>query len=754
MSPELQRLILIARRHPRLALRCYQRLQQQASAAGNTACALDVLYQRYFTLERLGEAGQLQEELEHGLQLARQQCLAVQAGKLLEALGRVHFTHSEYREAIDCWTQCIDNSLLSGDLASGVEARIGLSQISNELGDPGQGARYFMDAAGLIDQLDDHYLAAKLALNRGVNYFHFNRIDDAEQQFRLGLQHAQEGGIGEYVAEAYWHIGHVLYDRCDYAAARQHTELALQLAQKHGYLWLRSVAYDTLASVLQAQGDVPAAMVLCEQALEFAELTGSLYQQARHLGTLSALAEQQQDIPRALAWARRQHAVEAEMNRLSAPERMQALRDYDLLQKPVDEQLLDLSADPLINHGTQSALQLLAERAAGILRIDWLGVWVFERPARQCRCVAQSPQGQLAQIVLGASQQPQLCRHLLATASPVVAPDARLHPAAGDLLALFPGLTVQSALEMPLRVLNATVGVVSFVQTGSPRKWSREDQQRAAHVCHLFERVFVNQERERLQEEMQLSEKMASLGRLVAGVAHEINTPVGISITAISHLQGELKSLGLQLAEGRLAKSALQAFMHTANDSVGLTLRNLERAAGLITSFKEVAVDQGSDVFRAISLRHYLEEIFSNLGPVLRRSGHAWELAFPDGDIECQTYPGALAQIITNLVNNSLLHGFEQQQHGRMTVTVRRSEGLDVLLEYRDDGAGMAPDILRRMFDPFFTTKLGQGGSGLGMNIVYNLVTGRLKGRISAESQPGQGVRFLIGLPQLEPTAE
>lgn len=247
------------------------------------------------------------------------------------------------------------------------------------------------------------------------------------------------------------------------------------------------------------------------------------------------------------------------------------------------------------------------------------------------------------------------------------------------------------------------------------------------------------------QENLVRSEKLAGLGALVAGVAHELNTPIGNALTVATTLQDHTRTINQEFQTG-LRRASLEDFLAEARTAGELIVRNLHRAADLMTSFKHVAVDQTSENRRDFDLRTTLEEIVATLLPMLKKTPHRLNLDIPAG-IVLNSYPGALGQIVTNLVNNSLLHAFEQQDSGLMTLSATLLNNRQVQLTFSDNGIGMSPETLKHIFDPFFTTRLGQGGSGLGMSIVHNLIYSLLDGVIEVESSPGQGTRFTISLP-------
>jgi two-component system, NtrC family, sensor kinase len=248
---------------------------------------------------------------------------------------------------------------------------------------------------------------------------------------------------------------------------------------------------------------------------------------------------------------------------------------------------------------------------------------------------------------------------------------------------------------------------------------------------------------QRAQKQLVESEKMAALGSLVAGVAHEINTPVGTALTASSLLDQRTREFGDLVAAGQIRKADLTRFMESVRETAGLVLSNINRAAELIQSFKQVAVDQTSDSRRVFNLQIYLNEIVTSLSPNLRKAAARVEVIC-DPAIEMNSYPGALAQVITNLIMNAVKHAFEHRQGGLISIRVERGGVGKIKLIFKDNGKGMPTEVLVRIFDPFFTTKRGAGGTGLGMHIVYNLVTQQLGGSIVAQSVFGEGTTFLL----------
>lgn len=246
----------------------------------------------------------------------------------------------------------------------------------------------------------------------------------------------------------------------------------------------------------------------------------------------------------------------------------------------------------------------------------------------------------------------------------------------------------------------------------------------------------------RLQRNIIETEKMAALGGLVAGVAHEVNTPLGVGVSMASLLDIKVQEYKQRYEDGQLTPSDTDKFMQVASDSSQMIVSNLIRAADLIRSFKQVAVDQSCEEKRRFNLKQTLLGIIATLNPLFKRTQHEIHVECPD-NIEMFSYPGALSQIITNFVSNSLTHGFDAVDKGNITISAVHDKH-KVLLTYHDDGNGIPAGNLNKIFEPFFTTRRGDGGSGLGLHIIYNLATHTLEGEIECSSDAQRGTTFYL----------
>lgn len=453
--------------------------------------------------------------------------------------------------------------------------------------------------------------------------------------------------------------------------------------------------------------------------------------------------------------------------------------------------LLNVSQSPAVDGGDQAqAIRLVLDCACEGLAVERAGVWFYdgEREAIVCELlIDRRNRDELRDIRLNAEQFPTYFQ-ALATERVIAAADACADPRTAEFRdSYLQPLGINAMLDAPIRHHGRMVGIICCEHLGPPREWSQDEATFAGALADLVGRAMnaresrdarrsleeANQQLEarvaertetlsatlrRLQEAQEhlvAVEKHAALGRIVAGIAHELNTPLGNAVMTASALQDRMKPLLLQFETGQLKRSVLHDGLNGARDSLALLMNNLHRAAELIQQFKQVSVDQASERRRSFDAAEVVGEVLGTLGPRVKRSLHRLETELQPG-LRCDSFPGPLGQVVSNLVLNALVHAFDESQAGSVLVHVSGDgeAGGDghVLLRVIDNGHGMSEAVRERLFDPFFTTRLGQGGSGLGMNIVQALVLRVLGGSIRVESQPEVGscieVRFPLTAPR------
>jgi signal transduction histidine kinase len=324
---------------------------------------------------------------------------------------------------------------------------------------------------------------------------------------------------------------------------------------------------------------------------------------------------------------------------------------------------------------------------------------------------------------------------------------------------LLPGSRMmKTMLFRPLRAGNRLLGVLS-IQSDLSKAYGPRELDIFRTLCAYGAIALANAEAYQeldsamatlrdTQDQLVQQAKLASLGQLVAGLAHEVNTPVGIMMTAASHLSEMTRSLRERIDTGQLRRSQLIEFMEQAEESGRLMVGTSRRAADLVTAFKQVAADQVMADLREIDLLDYLQDIVAMVDSLMKPRGILARTEFPDGQtIRMTVSPGLLSQIVTNLLQNTVVHAFDGIANPVVTVTGRRTESGRIQIQVADNGRGMDPETCTKVFEPFFTTRRGKGGTGLGLHIVHNMVTGPMRGEIRVESTPGQGTCFIVDLP-------
>lgn len=306
------------------------------------------------------------------------------------------------------------------------------------------------------------------------------------------------------------------------------------------------------------------------------------------------------------------------------------------------------------------------------------------------------------------------------------------------LISLVRDVTEERRVRQQIQELNAGLELRVAERTADLQHANRELSQTLASL-------------QQAQRQLVQSEKLAALGALVAGVAHELNTPIGNGLTVASTFEHRVQELAARVQAG-IRRSELNQFLVDAQQGADILLRNLTRASELIHSFKQVSVDRTSSQRRRFQLAELVAEILTTLSPSMRKSACKVERDIDPG-LVMDSYPGPLGQVLTNLVNNAMLHAFGEGEAGSIVIQARALDEARLLLEFSDNGRGIKTEDLNHVFEPFFTTRLGQGGSGLGLHIAHNLVSHVLGGSIEVHSAPGQGARFTLTLPLCAPGA-
>ena len=443
--------------------------------------------------------------------------------------------------------------------------------------------------------------------------------------------------------------------------------------------------------------------------------------------------------------------------------------------------LFELSKSTLIDCGYFAlAAEEIARAACKGLGGAISSIWLLNAEKDRLNCAAMIVNGvaeEAEHVYFSKHHVPQYFAYLLEQQH-IIADDVNAHPATQGFKELYTGpLDIRSMINVPICVNGMLVGGVGCDHIGSARHWSTDDVGYMSALAEIAARALAAEAKMHAQEQVILahasleaqvvertrslkaaleqlqqaqkqliqSEKMAALGGLVAGVAHEINTPLGISVTAASHLRDAATVANTRYQAGELDQDAFEEFLNDTTETSIIILRNLERAAQLVTSFKRVAVNQSDERITKFNLHDSLQDLVRSLSPECKKNNVICNLS-GDAKIVVESYPSALDQVVTNLVMNALRHAFADRPSGTIDIKVS-AEGEFAQIAVHDDGEGIAPDIESRIFEPFVTSKRDNGGTGLGLHISYNLVTQKLHGILAAESVPRQGATFTIRIP-------
>lgn len=451
------------------------------------------------------------------------------------------------------------------------------------------------------------------------------------------------------------------------------------------------------------------------------------------------------------------------------------------MSKSLYDILLDVSKSSMIDDGDLNAAGLLILTAATHgLRINRAGIWLFSED-KQTICGKMLIDGDDCKL------DTDLCllrqdfpRYFdtLDTERAVVANNAREDKSTNEFSEsyLIP-LGITSMLDAPIRHRGTMLGIICCEHQGDMREWNNEEVAFASALADTYGRAIsaaqrndyeqqlkeINEQLEQkindrtnvlqdalrnlnhTQAKLIESEKLASIGRLVSGLAHEINTPLGIAVTSSSHCLSELKRVQKLYSDEALNEAEFAQFLTELDDGLGLINDNLNRAATLVQNFKLSGSIHSSNEEEQFELRSCIDLTLKSVQPLLKKNQIDCQL-LPSPEIKLNSYPGAIAQIITNLITNSIHHAFNNTADKKVRIQLAQTPE-QIIIHYRDNGCGIAAEIRPKIFEPFFTTARRTGGSGLGLSIVYNLVTQKLGGEIVIDEDQNQGAGFSIRIP-------
>ena len=457
------------------------------------------------------------------------------------------------------------------------------------------------------------------------------------------------------------------------------------------------------------------------------------------------------------------------------------------MKPELEEIMLRVSQSPLIDAGAQeAAVRLVLGSVCEGLAIARAGVWFFDESVSGIRCqllIDRANQTETENILLTERDFPRYFDALQQERA-VVANDACTDPATSEFRdGYLKPLGVTSMLDVPIRHHGRVIGIICAEHTGPMRMWNPDEVTFASGLADLVGRAInahisqhaqdelaeLNRQLEskvvarttdleaaiqrlrQTQDDLIQSEKLASLGQVVAGIAHELNTPIGNAMTVIPTIADRAAQLKAMVEGGSMRKSDLVDGLIAISEMCCLADRSVNRAGALVASFKQVAVDQVSERRRPFDLRDVVEENLDTLGPGLKHQPWLIDNQVPPG-IACDGFPGPLGQVLTNLIQNAVTHGLAGRSAGRVEISAH-SDGRLMELSVADDGVGIDSVTVMRAFEPFYTTKLGQGGSGLGLAICYRIVTTVLAGEIRLQASPGTGTRVTVYMPVRIPGA-
>lgn len=595
---------------------------------------------------------------------------------------------------------------------------------------------------------------------------------------------AQASGSGDLLTDASIGLARAALLQGDLPSARQQAEQGLAMAEQQqepdkevDLLWALAEVHQAEDQRLQRPPQASQALSWYQRALQRADGLEAYTPQVRLLDAAAKAAAAQGRFEQAYHWAQRanelrqrsfseetsrrssalqvHHQIERaraeseHLRRLAESEaaRFQLLRDsHEVLQH------LGLIGQEITNElETDRVFNVMERHIHALLDAPCMSVYLLDESGSQLYCAFGMEDGEpFIDPPIPMSSERSLAVRCLKERREYLLN----RPSEEGLGEQVPGTSeLQSLLFAPLAVGDRVIGVMTIQ---SPRADAYGERQQVifrtlcSYIAIALDNAGAYLRVSELQRQLMAQEKLAALGAMVAGVAHELNTPIGNSLLIASTLLGATDEFAQQVEQKVLKRSDWERYADRTRDGLEVINRSMQTAATLVSSFKQVAVDRSSEQRREFGLRELCEQCLQTLSLQLRRANVEWQLHI-DAQVQLDSYPGAFGQALIILLNNAMAHAFEGREAGRIDIGAQALDAERVQLWVQDDGVGMAAEVCERIFEPFFTTKFGRGGSGLGLSIAHNIVTGLLGGRISVQSSLGRGSRFVMELQRVAP---
>ena len=715
------------------------------------------------------------------LQMAQNHHLFAAEARLLNLIGRAYYAAAQYQEAMQTWGRCLEVAELSAEYGAWIKAKMGVGQIYDALGDPSSAVEMHQEAIDRSQVLGDDWLQLQAHINLGVNLHRLRRSDEALAAFNFALDTARRLNHEDDVAECLMRIGEVQLAMHVFSRAAVSLESAQIIAERSGYKWALTQILRLRAECFLSMNQPKEALQQICHGIHVADEAGALHPKMLLLNLQSQICERVGDLAVALLAQREAQRIEQQIHQAARRDPLQQVAQLSGLLHNPDQILLDLASNLSIEKndilGLSTTLCMTACRA---LKVAQASFWQWSTP--DClSCMARCDSHAEA-LALGTDLERESLPALLAqleAGEMIIA-----HAAAQHLFTwqwseyALQAQGIAAVLLIPVRLNNETIAVVACEHLDGQRNWRRDEVQHAQQLGLLATRALAQYRQQsyveqiaglntRLQEKndeletrvnertqaleqtrgkLVQAEKLAALGHLVAGFAHELNTPLGSILTASTKLSAQSRTINQQLQTGALKKSQVDHYLGQGQEISELIERNARRASDLIHDLKQLTSESPSHATQPVCLFDVVENVIAHLSVPQQHRFITIENHI-DPQLLLNSYRSEIEMIVNQLMQNSLLHAFMPNSTGKIGITSMLTAGNEVALIYCDNGVGIEPTAQKKVFDPFYTTQFGQGRSGLGLYQVYSVVHGRLGGDISLSSTPTQGTQITITLP-------